>query len=197
MDREGGGGGGVRFNCNLKFWMVKRENMNENGPAGMEVERIFGPVWSWNIWSNCGVQLPWTASIPHVKGDHPVWSNHRCIRHGAVLCRIVNWKGLTAYNVTSPLNIWSKYAFSDTLWSNLKRGKLCCFYYLFYWVDCEMGGEVELLSEILNGETREHEWNVPAGIEVGRIFGPVWNCLGPLVVHMWKGTTTFSLILAL
>ena len=23
------------------------------------------------------------------------------IRHGAVVCRIVNWKGLTAYNVTS------------------------------------------------------------------------------------------------
>ena len=26
--------------------------------------------------------------------------------------------------------------------------------------------------------------SVPAGIEVGRIFGPVWSCLGPLVVHM-------------
>ena len=38
----------------------------------------------------------------------------------------------------------------------------------------------------------------PAGIEVVRIFGPNLVCiyLGPLVVHLWKGTTTFGLILA-
>ena len=39
----------------------------------------------------------------------------------------------------------------------------------------------------------------PAGIEVVRIFGPnfVCSCLGPQVVHLGKGTTTFGLILAL
>ena len=39
----------------------------------------------------------------------------------------------------------------------------------------------------------------PAGIEVVRIFGPnsVCSCIGPQVVHLWKGTTTFGPILAL
>ena len=38
----------------------------------------------------------------------------------------------------------------------------------------------------------------PAGIEVVRIFGPnsVCSCLGPQVVHLLKGATTFGLILA-
>ena len=38
----------------------------------------------------------------------------------------------------------------------------------------------------------------PAGIEVMRIFGPnaVCSCLGPQVVHLWKGITIFGLILA-
>ena len=137
---------------------------------------------SWaNIWSNCGVQLPWTASIPHGKGDHPVWSNIRCIRPGAVMCRIVNWKGLTTYYVTSPLNIWIKYAFSDTLWPNLKRGKLFCFYYLFYWVDREMGGGVRLNCYLIFWMVKRENMNesVHAGIEVWRIFGPVCSCLGP------------------
>ena len=31
------------------------------------------------------------------------------IRHGAMVCRIVNWKGVNAYSVTSPLNIWTKF----------------------------------------------------------------------------------------
>ena len=31
------------------------------------------------------------------------------IRHGAMVCRIVNWKGLNAYSVTSPLNIWTNF----------------------------------------------------------------------------------------
>ena len=39
----------------------------------------------------------------------------------------------------------------------------------------------------------------PAEIEVVRMFGPnsVYSCLGPQIVHLWKGTTTFGLILAL
>ena len=39
MDRERGD----RSNCNLKFWIVKRENRKGSGPAGIEVRRIFGP----------------------------------------------------------------------------------------------------------------------------------------------------------
>ena len=30
-------------NCNLKFLIMKLENANESGPAGIEVVRIFGP----------------------------------------------------------------------------------------------------------------------------------------------------------
>ena len=75
--------------------------MNESGPAGIEVVRIFGPH------SVCS--LPWTTSSPPVKGDYHVWSDTGSIRHGAVVCRIVNWKGLNAYSVTSPLNIWTKF----------------------------------------------------------------------------------------
>ena len=44
-----------------------------------------------------------------MKGDYHVWSDTGSIRHGAVVCRIVNWKGLNAYSVTSPLNIWTKF----------------------------------------------------------------------------------------
>ena len=36
--RKGGGGS----NCNLKFLIVKRDNINESGPAGIDVVRIFG-----------------------------------------------------------------------------------------------------------------------------------------------------------
>ena len=38
--------------------------MNESGPAGIEVVRIFSP--------NFSVQLPWTTSSPPVKGDYHV-----------------------------------------------------------------------------------------------------------------------------
>ena len=44
-----------------------------------------------------------------MKGDYHVWSDTGFIRHGAVVCRKVKWKGLTAYNVTSPLNILTKF----------------------------------------------------------------------------------------
>ena len=73
--------------------------------------------WKWsrrkrscaNIWSKFSVQLPWTTSCPPVKGGYHVWSDTGWIRHGVVVCRIVNWKGLNAYSVTSPLNIWTKF----------------------------------------------------------------------------------------
>ena len=56
------------------------------------------------------MQLPWSISSPPVKGDYHVWSDTGSIRHGAVVCRIVNWKGQNAYSVTSPLNIWTKFS---------------------------------------------------------------------------------------
>ena len=68
--------------------------MNESGPTGIEVMRVFCP--------NSVCSLPWTNSSPHVKGDYYICSNTGSIRHGALVCRIVNWKGLNAYNVTSP-----------------------------------------------------------------------------------------------
>ena len=44
-----------------------------------------------------------------MKGGYHVWSDTGFIRYGAVVCRIVNWMGLTAYNVTSPLDIWTTF----------------------------------------------------------------------------------------
>ena len=94
------GGGGVEF-VNLKFWIVKRENMERKwSPRNRSCA---------NIWSKFCVHLPWTTSSPPVKGDYHVWSNTGCIKHGAMVCRIVNWKGLNAYSETSPLNIWTKF----------------------------------------------------------------------------------------
>ena len=72
--------------------------MNESCPAAKEVVRIFGPN------SMCCCLGPLTISPP-VKGHYHVWSNTGLIQHGENVCRIFNWKGLTAYNVTSPLNI--------------------------------------------------------------------------------------------
>ena len=101
--------------------------MSKSGPAGIEVVRIFGPKF--------GVQLPWTTISPPVKGDYHVWSDTGSIRHGAMVCRIVNWKGLNAYSVTRSFEyldqIWCM-ASSDTWWSTLKRIKFCRIHYLFY-----------------------------------------------------------------
>ena len=86
------------------------------------------------------MQLPWTTSCPHVKGHYHVWSNIDFIRHGAVVCRIVNWKGLTVYNVTSSLNIWAKFGvwLPRTLCGPGEKEKIVS--YLFYLVDCKRGG---------------------------------------------------------
>ena len=100
VDREREGGGS---NCNLKFWIVKRENMNESGPAVIEVVRIFSPN---SVYSCLGPQV---VHLWNLKGDYHVWSDARSNRHGAMVCRIVNWKGVNAYSVTSPLNIWTKF----------------------------------------------------------------------------------------
>ena len=66
--------------------------------------------------------------------------------------RIVNWKGLNAYSVTSPLNIWTNlflYGFLVHLVELSKRIKFCVVHYLFYWVDREGGGGLlrNLISE--------------------------------------------------
>ena len=168
--------------------------------------------WKWsrrnrscaNIWSKFGVQLPWTTISPPVKGDYHVWSDTGSIRHGAVVCRIVNWKGLNAYSVTSPLNIWTKFGvwLPRTLDGPPSKGKkLCRIYYLFYCVDREGGGGRGSNCNMKFWRVKWENMNEsgPAGIEVVRIYGPnlVCSCLGPQVVHLWKGTTTFGLILAL
>ena len=93
-------GGGRGSNCNMKFWVEKWGNMNDSGPARIEVVQIFGQF---------SVQLPWTTISPPVTGDYHVWSDTGSIRHGAVVCRIVNWKGLNAYSVTKSLNIWTTF----------------------------------------------------------------------------------------
>ena len=93
-------GGGRCSNCNMKFWIVKWENVNENGPAGIEVVRVFCP----NLVCSCfGPQVVnlWKG-LPRLVWYWPytTWP---------VVCRIVNWMGLTAYNVASPLKIWTKF----------------------------------------------------------------------------------------
>ena len=122
--------------------------------------------WKWsrrnrsraNIWSKFGVQLPWTTSSPPVKGDYHVWSDTGSIRHGAVVCQIVNWKGLNAYSVTSPLNIWTKFGvwLPRTVGGPPLKDKILS-YPLFILLSEPRSG-VELLYEIVNSETREHEW---------------------------------------
>ena len=67
--------------------MVKLENMNDNG---IEVWRIFSPK------SVCSCLGPLVGHTD-VKGDYHFWSSTGFIRHGAVVCRIVHWKGLIAY----------------------------------------------------------------------------------------------------
>ena len=143
-------------NCNLKFWIVKRENMKLN------------EKWCrWNrscanIWSKFSVQLPWTTISPPVKGDYHIWSDTGWIRHRAVVCRIVNWKGLNAYSETSPLNICTTFGvwLPRTLGGPLSKGKkLCRIYYLFYWVDREGGGGGVVRIVIWNFEYRnEGTW---------------------------------------
>ena len=128
VDREGGGG------VELKSEILNTE-MREH-------------EWTWsrrnrscaNIWSKFSVQLPWTTISPPVKGDYHVWSGTGWI-HGAVLCRIVNWKGLNAYSVISPLNIWTTFGvwLLRTLGGPPSTGENCVIlnniYLLFYWVE--------------------------------------------------------------
>ena len=79
-----------------------------------------------------------------MKRDHHVSSNIELIRHGAEVCRIVNWKGLAAYNVTSPLNIWTKFG----LWLPLTvcchpaKGENCVVSIIFFieWIAKGWGG---------------------------------------------------------
>ena len=158
--------------------------LNESGAAGIEVVGIFGPN---SVCSCLGPQVV-----------------HLWIRHGAVVRRIVNIKGLNAYSVTSHLNICAKFGvwLPRTIGGPPSKGKkLCRIYYLFYWVDREGGGghgsNCNMKFWIVKWENMNESG--PAGIEVMRIFGPnsVCSCLGAQVVHLWKGTTTFGPILAL
>ena len=106
--------------------------------------------WKWsrrnrscaNICSKFSVQLPWTTSSPPMKGDYHVWSDTGSIRHGAVVCRILNLKRLNAYSLTSPLNIWTKFGvwLPRTLGGQPQKGQNCVVSNLFYWVDREGGG---------------------------------------------------------
>ena len=90
------------------------------------------------------MQLPWTTSSPPVKGDYPVFSNTGFIRHGAVVCRIVNWKQLTAYSVTSPMNIWTKFRvwLLRTLFGRPTTGENCVIsiFYSIEWRGAVLGG---------------------------------------------------------
>ena len=169
--------------------------------------------WKWsrrnrscaNIWSKFSVQLPWTTISPPVKGDYHVWSGTGWIRHGAVVCRIVNWKGLNAYSMTSPLNIWTKFGvwLPRTLGGPPSKGKKCVVSIIYFieWTAKGGGGgrgsNCNMKFWIVKWENMNESG--PVGIGVVRIFGPnsVCSCLGTQVVHMWKGSTMFGLILAL
>ena len=168
--------------------------------------------WKWsrrnrscaNIWSKFSVQLPWTTSSPPVKGDYHVWSDTGWIRHGAVACRIVNWKGLNAYSVTSPLNICSKFGVwlprNLVVHSQKEKNCVVSIIYFIEWTAKGGGGRGSNCNMkfwiVKWGNMNE---SGPAGKEVVQIFGPnsVCSCLGPQVVHLWKWTTTIGLILAL
>ena len=87
-----------------------------------------------------------------------LWSDTGSIRHGAVVCRIVNWKRLNAYSVTSPLNIWTKFSvwLPGTLgWSTLKG--LNFVVSIIYFIDWTAKGGGGGLLQILISEAEEEE----------------------------------------
>ena len=102
------------------------------------------------------MQLPWNTSSPPVKGDYYVWSDTGSIRHGAVVCRIVNWKGQNAYSVTSPLNIWTKFGvwLPRTLGGPPSKGKknVVSTIYFIEWTANGGGG---LLPILISGAEEE------------------------------------------
>ena len=79
-----------------------------------------------------------------MKGDYHVWSDARSIRHGAMVCRIVSWKGLNAYSVTSPLNIWTKFGewLLRTLGGPSSKGQnfVLSIIYFIEWIAKGVGG---------------------------------------------------------
>ena len=99
--------------------------------------------WANFLFKFC-LQLPWTTSSPPVKGDYHVFSNTGFIRHGAVVCRIVNWKQLTAYNVASPFDIWTKFRvwLLRTLFGRPTTGENCVIsiFYSIVWRGAVLGG---------------------------------------------------------
>ena len=169
------GRGGVWLNCNMKFWIVKRENMNENSNTGIEVGRIFDPN------SLCSCLEPLS---PPVKGDDHDWSDTCLIRHGAVMCRIVNWEGLNAYNVTSPLNILTKVGawLPRTICGTPPKGENCVLSIIYFieWTAKGGGGRLNSYMKFCMVKRENVNENDETWIEVGRIIGPnsVSSCLG-------------------
>ena len=141
----------------FRFYWVDREGGGVELKSEILNSEMREHEWTWsrrnrscaNIWSKFSVQLPWTTISPPVKGDYHVWSGTGWI-HGAVVCRIVNWKGLNAYSVISPLNIWTTFGvwLLRTLGGPPSTGENCVIlnniYLLFYWVEgsgvCVCGG---------------------------------------------------------
>ena len=92
-----------------------------------------------------------------MKGDYYVWSDTGSIRHGAVVCRIVNWKGQNAYSVTSPLNIWTKFGvwLPRTLGGPPPKGKKLSYPLFILLSGPRMGGGGGLLPILISGAEEE------------------------------------------
>ena len=92
-----------------------------------------------------------------MKGDYYVWSDTGSIRHGAVVCRIVNWKGQNAYSVTSPLNIRTKFGvwLPRTLGGPPSKGKKKLSYPLFILLSGPRVGGGGLLPILICGAEEE------------------------------------------
>ena len=190
----------------LLYWVDCKEGGVELWSEILNSETI-EHEWKWscwnrsrlNIWSKIGVKLPWISSSPLVKGDCHVWSNTGFIRHGAVTCRILNCEGLTAYNVTSPLDNWTKFSvwLPLTLCGPPSKGDNISYLLSFVLSGPQEGGRsnCDLKFWIVKQENMNESG--PAEIEVGWTFGPksVLSCLESVVVHLWKETATFGLIL--
>ena len=91
-----------------------------------------------------------------MKGDYYVWSDTGSIRHGAVVCRIVNWKGQNAYSVTSPLNIWTKFGvwLPRTLGGPPSKGKKIVVSTI-YFIEWTANGGGGLLTILISGAEEE------------------------------------------
>ena len=154
-------------------------------------------------WQFFFIKIQYGVALDHKQSTcsrkPPVYSKSGCIRHGAVVFCIVNWKWTNGESREMSYKYIDRcMAYTDPLWSTLYVRKLCRIYFLFIEGTMEAGVNANrnLKFWILTRENKNE--SVTTWIEVGPIFGRNLACgfLGPLVVNLWKEFAPFGLILS-